>query len=86
MTQILHVENIKCWWCINSIKTALNKQPGVTSIEINKDKQTITLWGDIDTDAIQSYLTNLGYPPAGTGNILNKAKSYVSCAIGTLSS
>ena len=29
-------------------------------------------------------LSKLGYPELGTSNVLQKAKSYVSCAIGKL--
>lgn len=86
MSHTFHVENIKCWWCIKTIETSLLKQSWVTEVHIDKDTQTITISWDIDTSQISSYLTSLWYPAAGTGNLLNKAKSYVSCALGKLSS
>ena len=42
---------------------------------ISKDKKEIT--------AIEK-LSKWGYPEMGTSNLVQKAKSYVSCAIGRL--
>lgn len=86
MNHIFHVENIKCWWCMKTISDSLKEKIGVDSVNIDKDKQTITVTGQIDKKKISTHLTSLWYPPNGTGNFINKAKSYVSCIIWSLSS
>lgn len=86
MKQSFHVENIKCGWCMSRIKEKLLEMPGVKDITIDKNDQCITIDGDYNSPEIIKLLTSLWYPPAGTWNLVSKAKSYVSCAIGSLSS
>ena len=85
MTQKITVENIKCGGCINSIKTALMKINGVQSINIDKDTETITIDGTVKRENLVQTLSNLGYPEKGKNDLLKKAKSFVSCAIGKMS-
>ena len=40
-THQIFVENIKCDGCMNSIKTALLKNKGVTAVEIHKEEDKI---------------------------------------------
>lgn len=85
MIQKITVENIKCGGCINSIKTALMKINGVQSINIDKDTETITIDGTVKRENLVQTLSNLGYPEKGKNDLLKKAKSFVSCAIGKMS-
>ncbi len=81
----IEVENIKCGGCMNSIKTALLKQEGVQEVTIDKDKETVSISTTAQREALVNTLASLGYPEKGKNNLLHKAKSYVSCAVGNLS-
>ena len=87
MTEKITVENIKCGGCINSIKTALLKIANVQEVEIDKDTETISIASSLpfEREAVVMQLAKMGYPEKGNNNLLLKAKSFVSCAIGNLS-
>lgn len=84
MTHNIEVENIKCGGCMNSIKTALLKISGVENVSIDKDTETVTIDGTSDKNILVQELSKLGYPEKRNNNLLKKAKSYVSCAIGKM--
>jgi len=69
-TVILAVENMTCELCPVTVKTAMARVPGVTSVVIDFDAKTATVTFDPSTttiDAIAAASTNVGYPahPAG---------------------
>lgn len=82
----LTVENIKCAGCINTIKGAMLKMDGVKEVAIDLETQHIHLEGDdnMKQDIIVQKLASLGYPELGNNNIVRKAVSFVSCAIGRM--
>ncbi len=84
----IQVENIKCGGCMNSIKTALLKIDPVQEVTIDKDTETVHVSGSdsLDREALVQQLAKMGYPEKGNNNILHKAKSYASCAVGNLTS
>ncbi len=85
----LEVENIKCGGCENSITKSLLGLNGVLSVEkIDRDKQSIDLKisDECDVNAISEKLKSMGYPPKGDNDWISNAKSYVSCAIGKVTS
>lgn len=84
MTHEISVENIKCGGCINTIKTALMKTPGVGKVDIDKETEVITVVGSIEKSMLITTLSGLGYPEKGKNNLLKKARSYVSCSIGKM--
>ena len=86
MTTEIKVENIKCGGCMNSIKTALLKMANVHEVNIDKETETVKIDSSlpIDREEITRQLAKMGYPEVGNNNLLHKAKSYVSCAIGNL--
>lgn len=68
---------------MNSIKTALLKLKGVTAVEIYKEQDKVCVSGIcIEREAVVLKLASLGYPEKGHNNIIRKAKSFVSCAVG----
>lgn len=68
---------------MNSIKTALLKLSGVTAVEIYKDEDKVCVSGiAVEKEVVLAKLSSLGYPQKGNNNLLSKAKSYVSCAVG----
>jgi copper chaperone len=85
MEYIIQVENIKCGGCMNSIKTSLLNINDVETVAINKDTASVTVVG-LGTlrDALVNKLAQLGYPETGSNNLLHKAKSFVSCAVGRM--
>jgi copper chaperone CopZ len=86
MTEEITVENIKCGGCMNSIKTALLKIANVQEVSIDKETETINVSSalPLDREHLVSQLAKMGYPEKGNNNLLLKAKSFVSCAIGNL--
>ena len=52
-------------------------------MEVNKDENKVSVSGiEVEKKFVLSVLTSLGYPEKGNNNFLNKAKSFVSCAVG----
>jgi copper chaperone len=80
------VENIKCGGCMNSIKTNLLKAENVATVAIDKANETVIINTLEPTDRITlvNQLAQMGYPERGNNNLLLKAKSFVSCAIGRM--
>lgn len=84
-THQIFVENIKCGGCINSIKTALLKNKGVTAVEIHKEEHKVCVTGiAVERDDMVHKLASLGYPEKGKNSILSKTKSLVNCAVGNI--
>ncbi len=86
----IQVDNIKCGGCASQISGKLLKLAFVTSVEVDVENGSIS--GDMDGEhsvEIQATLASMGYPPVGSQHGLealgSKAKSFVSCAIGTMS-
>ena len=84
----IEVENIKCGGCMNTIQKSLMQINGVSHITINKETETIFVEGNDDIKRIDliNKLAALGYPEKGNNTVLHKAKSFVSCAVGRISS
>lgn len=85
----LEIENLKCGGCETSIKEALKKLAGIKAVSIEADKNLVHVdyeaKVDFSSEAVDKKLAQMGYPKMGTGNSFQKAKSYVSCAIGKIS-
>lgn len=83
----LEIDNVKCGGCANSIKSSLSNKLRLKEVDVNLERSEIVINhpSDIDRDNVISLLRNLGYPEKGTGNGINKIKSYVSCAMGKMS-
>ena len=68
---------------MNSIKTALLKISGVTAVEIFKEEDKVCVSGiAVEKEMLVAKLSSLGYPEKGNNNLISKAKSFVSCAVG----
>jgi copper chaperone len=91
MSLSIQVENIKCGGCANSIKKGLMDEAGVSTVEIDVENGMVSIDGEnLDRDAIAEHLLKMGYPESGSVEGMKaataKAKSFVSCAIGKVSS
>lgn len=84
MKTTLYVQNLKCDYCETTIIKVLSKLKHVRKIFIKRQFATITFEHTTPTDieVVKKTLSKLGYPPFGEkNNILNKAKSILTCAV-----
>ena len=70
---------------MNSIKKGLRTIEGVEEVLIHDDKETIEISGNPNRDLVIAELARMGYPEKGNNNLLHKTKSFVSCAVGRMS-
>ena len=80
------VDNIKCSGCAHTVSTQLSKLEGIENVEVipEEDSVTVSFSEEAKEETIARKLHNLGYPPKGTSNLTDNAKSYVSCMIGKI--
>lgn len=87
MMESIVIDNLKCGGCANTITTSLSKIENVSDVTVDVDTSTVSFEVSADgtLEKVLAKLNSLGYPPEGTSSGLQKAKSYVSCAIGKVS-
>ncbi|MDP3353190.1 MAG: heavy metal-associated domain-containing protein [Flavobacteriaceae bacterium] len=89
MKNILQIVNLKCGGCANSIKKGLLTIEGIDNIDVNLETSEVSFDAVSDELVIKvkEKLTHMGYPEVGDANtLIHKAKSFVSCATGRMSS
>jgi copper chaperone len=91
MTYEITVENIKCGGCASTITRRLNELDAVSDCQVEVETGVVSITGDESSKKeVTQVLLNLGYPESGTAEGLKaakaKAKSFVSCAVGKMSS
>ena len=88
MIREVFIQNLKCGGCASTITKELSKIEGVENVKVDEESSKVTFeYPNDDTSEVLTRLDQLGYPPADDENSLYKqAKSYVSCAIGRMSS
>ena len=91
MTYEIAVENIKCGGCASTITRRLNALDAVSDCQVDVETGVVSITGDESSKTeVTQLLLNLGYPESGTAEGLKaakaKAKSFVSCAVGRMSS
>ncbi|NOQ89159.1 MAG: heavy metal transporter [Gammaproteobacteria bacterium] len=91
MTYDLSVENIKCGGCAGTITKRLTKLDSVSDCQVDVEKGVVSITADESSKMeVTALLLKLGYPESGTAEGLKaakaKAKSFVSCAVGKISS
>jgi copper chaperone len=91
MTYEIAVENIKCGGCASTITRRLNELDAVSDCQVDVETGMVSISGDESSKLeVTQLLLNLGYPESGTAEGLKaakaKAKSFVSCAVGKMSS
>ena len=90
MAYELSVENIKCGGCAGTITKRLNELDAVSDCQVDVENGVVSITGDESNKAeVTALLLKLGYPESGTAEGLKaakaKAKSFVSCAVGKMS-
>ncbi|MFY7671957.1 heavy-metal-associated domain-containing protein [Tenacibaculum sp. MEBiC06402] len=88
MIREINIENLKCGGCANTIKNGLSEIKGVDNINVNvEDSKVLFHAPDTLVEKVKDKLSKLGYPEVGDeNNLLHKAKSFVSCAVGRIKS
>lgn len=89
MKKNIEIVNLKCGGCANSIKKGLASIEGVKTVEVDLETSIVTV--EVQNESIlqnvKSKLSSMGYPEVHDANtILHKAKSFVSCATGRMTS
>ena len=86
---VIEILNLKCGGCANTIKKGIVSIEGVNEVLINLNTSEVTI-DTKDESAIllvKAKLSSIGYPEVGDANtLLHKAKSFVSCATGRMTS
>ena len=84
----IYIENLKCGGCAATIKKGILSLENVNEVEVNVDESLVIVTSSSDeSNAIKEKLSKMGYPEVGDKNtMMHKAKSYVSCATGKMSS
>lgn len=90
MSYELSVENIKCSGCAGTITKRLTALDIVDDCQVDVEKGVVSITGDeTGKTEVTALLLKLGYPESGTAEGLQaakaKAKSFVSCAVGKMS-
>ena len=83
------IQNLKCAGCMGTITKNIGTIEGVSDVHIKLEDAALSYeYTSVDNLVlVQKKLAQLGYPIDGDKNTLgSKAKSYVSCAIGKMSS
>jgi len=99
MSVVIKVENIKCGGCANHIQKTLSAIKGVESVEVAVEEGEVTVKFTSQVEGVEqaelqqrlrAELLSKGYPEVGTVEGLKaagaKAKSFVSCAVGKMTS
>lgn len=89
MKNSITVQNLKCGGCAQTITSNLYKLENISEVDVNIEASTITFEAVNAEDRlkVKEKLRSLGYPSMDDANSLSsKAKSFVSCATGKMSS
>ena len=82
-----HIQNLKCEGCGNTIAKELEKISGITDVTVDPETKLVTFnsGSEEDIENVKVRLLQLGYPfTEDKNNLIIKAKSFVSCAVGKL--
>jgi copper chaperone CopZ len=89
METTIYIQNLKCGGCANTITKNITAIENITNVKVNVEESSVTFHYETDVKLaeVKDKLQSLGYPEDGEANSIgSKAKSYVSCAIGKMSS
>lgn len=87
MKTTIPIQNLKCGGCANTITKGISAIDYIKNVSVNVEDNTVTFSYETEeqVNEVKNKLKSLGYPVDGETNTLgDKAKSYVSCAIGKI--
>lgn len=61
MTLELHVPDISCGHCKMRIEKAVGVLPGVEAVEVNVERKTVHVKGDVQRAVVERVIRELGY-------------------------
>ena len=79
------IQNLKCGGCEAKITNSISSIEGVSKVTVDNDTDTVQFEAENEeiVSKVEATLSKLGYPKVDDpNNIIQKAKSYVSCMIG----
>ena len=89
MSTTIEIVNLKCNGCVNTVKKGVLSIEGIETVEVDLDASKVTV-PTIDQgliDDVKAKLSQMGYPEISDANtMIHKAKSFVSCATGRMTS
>jgi copper chaperone CopZ len=83
----VHIQNLKCIGCQNTIINRLSELKNISEVEVNMEEHSVAFdyHTNHDFENAKHFLSRIGYPIVGKENKLKtKVQSYVSCAIGRI--
>jgi copper chaperone CopZ len=89
MKNTIYIQNLKCGGCANTIIKNISQIESISNIEVNVEESAVIFDASSEekVEEVKNILKKIGYPENGEQNSLgSKAKSYVSCAVGKMSS
>ncbi len=57
----LKIEGMMCEGCVKSVKEAIEKIPGITSVDVNLKKGTAVVQGDADDETLIKAVVDAGF-------------------------
>ena len=87
MRTTVHIQNLKCNGCENTIINRLTEMKNISEVDVNHNDETVSFdfHTNHDFERAKHLLESLGYPILGAeNNLMTKAKSYISCAKGRI--
>lgn len=85
----IEILNLKCGGCVNTLKKGLLSIDGINEVEVDLENSKVMVPTEDEQllVRVKEKLSKMGYPEIGEANtILHKAKSFVSCASGKMTS
>ena len=85
----IEILNLKCGGCVNTVKKGLLYVDVIDEVEVDLENSKVMIPTEDEQVLIEvkKKLSKMGYPEIGDANtIMHKAKSFVSCASGRLTS
>jgi len=85
----IEIQNLKCGGCANTIKNKLTELTAVSNITVDVETSRVSFIAETEeaVKLVKDKLAAIGYPEVGENNsVVSKAKSFVSCATGKMSS
>ena len=89
MRNTIYIQNLKCGGCASTIIKNISQIESISVIEVNVEESAVIFHASSEEkiEEVKNILKKIGYPANGEQNSLGlKAKSYVSCAVGKMSS
>tara|TARA_R110002050_G_scaffold223338_2_gene359153 strand:+ start:8580 stop:8849 length:270 start_codon:yes stop_codon:yes gene_type:complete len=89
MQNAIIVQNLKCGGCVKNITSRIGEIASINQVVVDLATAAVSFTSESAEGVlkVKETLKTLGYPPIDdSNNLISKAKSFVSCAMGKISS